>query len=142
MQEKTNHAWRKTALVLLIINLFLLFWLQGGLQRLGLLHDEVHESQRFDQQIQSPLLHLRSSQEAPQTSASAPTASQGAAESASQPASGASANAAALSAPFVPATVALAATAAMTQKKSAKNKNKNKDKKNHHIKSKNDRRHA
>jgi hypothetical protein len=57
MQKKSNHAWQKTAWILVGINLILLFWLEGGWRALSGDSNAGHEPQRLDMQVEPQALH-------------------------------------------------------------------------------------
>ena len=102
MEQKTNHAWRKTALVLLVINLGLLFWLKGGLLWLGVGASSVHEPERLETEIQAQAIHVLASGEqgpASQADAMAQAASQAASQASAEDAAPASAPVASAPAP-------------------------------------------
>jgi hypothetical protein len=80
MQKKSNHAWQKTAWILVGINLILLFWLEGGWRVLGGDSNTGHEPQRLDMQVEPQALQPIASAAAA-ASESAQVASQSASES-------------------------------------------------------------
>ncbi|MEN9711861.1 MAG: hypothetical protein RLY90_122 [Pseudomonadota bacterium] len=48
---KSKLTWRKTALILLGLNIFLLLWMHGGLRFMGLGAKDVSEPERLDMQV-------------------------------------------------------------------------------------------
>ena len=67
----SKFTWRKTALILFALNIFLALWMHGGLAFLGLGAKDVSEPERLDMQVLPKAIML----DAPASQASAPSES-------------------------------------------------------------------